>query len=972
MGPTRRWALRTLAAAAVLCLLISPARGQWETKKDQPEWMHRGRLKWCVAPRKFPTEESQMRPAIDAGYNLVFTAASWYPEPKHQKPLQFLRKSGIHQTYYVCPSSIWYDDNLLKYNKQAARYWPFYCDFFKRYPFTKNACVIQANGKRRVDYAGMWSRRYAGCRNNPDWLQFVKNNMTRLVHGMKPFKDHPYMHHFSELLAAGEFEIFFFDNTRFYNCHCPTCLAKWSRWSKDRFGREMGDPRKLTDPEARLAWSEFVAESNVNFYLALKEHGRSFAPPRFTTFNAHSGRPYHMLLWTKGVADIAFFEDSSRHAPWATNHFAYKSALACTHGGAVGNLTYTRSPPHVRPSEQEPCQPLYWLIRPEFTALGMAEGFACGGCLINSGELHGDLGKTAARYNAFLDRNADVYADLDQGAKIGVALSVASVRRGGCTEVRSVCDWLAEHGLPYEMFVEDDIALGYLRRFDAVVLPDVALLDAGRVRELMRFVEAGGVLIVSGEFAGRNERNRPQQDEEVRGLRRKLGCDAGIEYRAAVDFTLVENYVVVRSEFVGIPFGQPTTEGRAEMRFRGPAGRYVLRLNYLDEHDGHGTFEVLCNGQSLGKWSADKDPAVDEWLWRDLPAREYREGDRIEVRGVSHAGEMARWRAIQFRDESAKKDWPAVVKTPSGRGIIYSVPKGLASLDDAQRLDLLKNSAGQYAFQCKAGKQESVFFNVTRKAGVIAMHLLNFTTTYNESYAVFLNEAQRVRAQVEVAHPEEMKTPQVQFLCFGRVPATGISHRLPEHRKQAPFHLIVSINGKDAATVPAYALERFRWRNVNVPPGVLRKRNTVEFRVEGRLDARTAFCALYIAPGEPAPGHEWSEDGGKTFATDLSPIRGVQQGAYKVRIADKKGGLPQLENCANLAPLRDVVVQAHRAALSGHEHFVLLSSEHPARLIKPELRGETMRFVVPELSIYEVICACDTREAAAARVSANQ
>ncbi|MGH3491068.1 MAG: beta-galactosidase trimerization domain-containing protein, partial [Actinopolymorphaceae bacterium] len=137
--------------------------------------------------------------------------------------------------------------------------------------------------------------------------------------------------------------------------------------------------------------------------------------------------------------------------------------------------------------------------------------------------------------------NARFYTDVRSSAEVGVVSSVRSGERyGGPSgvdkvrgELRGVYRALVESHVPFDIVPDHlltaDALDSTLRRYKALVLPNVAVLSDDQADVLDRYVEAGGGLVATYDTAGFDADGAPRPGIAVRSL----GATAVIDRREA-------------------------------------------------------------------------------------------------------------------------------------------------------------------------------------------------------------------------------------------------------------------------------------------------------------------------------------------------------------------------------------------------------------------------------------------------------
>jgi hypothetical protein len=100
-------------------------------------------------------------------------------------------------------------------------------------------------------------------------------------------------------------------------------------------------------------------------------------------------------------------------------------------------------------------------------------------------------------------------------------------------------------------------------------------------------------------------------------------------------------------------------EAQADLAFTGPAGRYDIRVRYVDENDGASTMAVLVDGVAVDAWTWDatlSSPFLTPDTLRDRIVRDVglEDGQTLSLRGWADAGERLR---VDFVEVAPADGW---------------------------------------------------------------------------------------------------------------------------------------------------------------------------------------------------------------------------------------------------------------------------------------------------------------------------
>ncbi|MAE61672.1 MAG: hypothetical protein CMJ49_09990 [Planctomycetaceae bacterium] len=923
-------------------VLSSVAHADWRTFEDVPEWAQRGNLRWVItgsSGRDLPAAQQ----LIDQGINLLWGSYG----AADAGVRDFLVDHGVHRTNYICSTGLFWNPNDE-------------VDLLKQYPPLKEGLVLRPDGGRLIIYDNPWdrdgaTRRFAGCRIAPAWLEYQKRRMTLIAEGGEPFADDPVYHK----MTSGPVEplhAFFFDNAFSLECYCPHCQAAWREQCVEQFGIEVPDPRDYPDERVRAAWDEFFLDANAAYYRKLKEHAHAMDPPRLMAPNWVHGYPENFYLMERAEPDIVLVElGGGGERPWGRSEFSYKLALAATHGKAMANIWCF---PAARPRLDltRPTRPLLWTGDTRSTELTLAEGMASLGSYMTLGP---------PELNHFYAQYRDLYVNAQPASEVAIVYSVATEiwrRRVWDTQlhtflgphwwvgmdytpaahVKHLADRLSELGIPYDVLVESDLDPARLSQYRCLILPDVQCLSDKHAKALRAYVDSQpngkpNSLLILGELGSRDEHGirLPRKTVEQR-----LG-DLSTTTRATIlrpaNFELT-GYVA--DGWSGrIVAGPPTAAGHAataEFVVRPDAlpqgdGDYDLIVRSYDSSRGTGSLQLALNGQILKQWNLDRQS--DDWRWLRIRNVALTDGDTMAVIGTVDKGELC-----YIQDVRIIKP----IRTPThhadtARTRIVIDPSPTPTIGTTELRHALSAINGLHLAWRTSRSTDDVYVNPLRPAGtnILALHLLN--SSMQEQYHATILDHPECVAQHTIAlddvQLEAMNDPVVSLLGFTsywsqtfmarqvdrqpyRADLAKLYPRLPDD--QLPRHidpdqlrLEITVNGEPAGQMLAQDIVE-GWTHVKVDRKLLRVgQNQVELRVAGDTGFRRSYYGLLIDATNVDDASRWTAppwpDHQSQSADDLSPFAGVQRGRFMMMLRDvKDDSLPTYQ--AKHAPAQDIVI----------------------------------------------------------------
>lgn len=683
--------LRTLLPL-LLSLAASPLFAHWEVANPTFPWATPGQVRWLIDYATM--EKPHIQLMLDAQFNLI-QGGAFKPDA-----LALLKSTpGAHSMQYICSRTV------------------YHAQLFPKYPQLKDACVLNPDQSYKIIYNN--PARYAGCWNQPAWLDYIKSAMDNVQ-------------------AAGV-DTIFFDNPMTWECYCPKCQELFSKFAKEKTGQDLklnqfGKPTELEN------W--FTIDTAERFWTQIHAYAQSKH-----MFIVANNMTYYLV--NRGLVDGVFGE-AGGHPPFQQDIAAYKIGLAASHGKPTGILDYIPYKVMMQRGRQEfngsQGSGLKWVGAPiaEEFEVGYAQGLACGGNYIANTEL--ELGRriemlkdpedariwaSLRKYGEFAEGHPEVYAKAQPGATVGVLFSLTKGPREGEIlgmnrgSVNALLWALNRQGIAAEVIVEDDLTPQRLTGLKAVIVDDVNPLQPEAAEGLRQFARAGGTVVFA---APGKVRDRFAASDTAKSL---AGFFPGLRAMQSFGFAPTE------AELDGYELEGNRIKtmgmGKATFSFSGPAGSYRIAVQYLDENDGKGSFDLLVDGQQVGQWQNDKDDdQVHEYLSRGVKLHE---GSKITVVGHSDGGEYGRIYGLRVYSDTGKG---AVSEGQFGRGRIFQAAVSLSKLPVAEGRHLWEALRAIEPVTAQGAWPEKLLLNLTRATpqGPPCAHLVNYDFRYDDKFAL--------------------------------------------------------------------------------------------------------------------------------------------------------------------------------------------------------------------------------------------
>jgi hypothetical protein len=339
---------------------------------------------------------------------------------------------------------------------------------------------------------------------------------------------------------------------------------------------------------------------------------------------------------------------------------------------------------------------------------------------------------------------------------------------------------------------------------------------------------------------------------------------------------------------------------------------------------------------------------------------------------VAGGGRLVRLGALAERDllnrKYAADQLPELAALPEGeqtlgRGRVLCLPARPGEMKPGEFLARVESLTGPLPCRIKTAAPR-VFANLLRQGDgkALTVHLINSDFRYapgpqavdirddddkSEARTYFSDTRWRARKTLEVPDLAVAAGYALKFLS-STCGSAGDG-----------FSLVVSLNGQDIKTFKGSELNEPGWKQVAVPPGLLRATNEVVFRVTGQPNGHPDWVAFRIDTSAATRRSSWSSDGGQTWTTaDLSMDSGVQQGELMVRLGpaedpDKAATVADFAGKLQVVPARNVDVTLTVTGPAPTGKF--LTPEGANLTLKPTVTGKRATYRVPQVPLYGVL-----------------
>ena len=944
----------------------------WTTHDDLPPWLQRGNLRWVQAGA---SNMEQAQAMVDQGFNLLWGGYG----TNNPEIIDFLVKNGVYRTTYLCSTSLFWNPN----DKD---------NLFAMFPPMLQGTVMERDGTRKMIYANPWdrdgaTRRFAGCRLSPQYLEYQQRRMVLFAQGGQPFPDHPV---YSKMKSDSEppLQVYFLDNPFFLKCYCPVCQEAWAAYCQQRFGTVVADPETSGDERIRNAWDFFWLEANAKYINNLKQYANGMTPKRFIAPNWIHGYPEYYYMMEHSNAEIVLVElGGGGERPWGRSDFSYKVASAATDGKALVNIWCF---PAARPrlDLRKPALPLIGGERaPQSGYITTAEAAACQSSYLSTGP---------APFNKFLKQYRQLYGNAQPAAPVALLYStntelwrrrvwhVDAAKFLGpdwwigmdytpTAHVKHLSDRLSDLGVPYDVIVDRQLTLEQLASYKCVILPDVQCVTPDGAKALRQYVSGGGAVIVGESFGLRDrEGNLLSRGNALRQGGTLATADRLTIIRPDRQMTLQhyiadggEGRIAVSPSSVGK--GQQTASIRLQAE-QIPAGQgpYLIKAACFDSSLGIGAVTLSLNGRRVAALKLDQQS--DEFRWLAAKVDRLRAGDLITLTAAPDGGELCWIEELRIQQPGAA--------LPSGKGVVFFAPDPLKSLSDIDLQRLLQEGRALETRWSTASARDDVFINFLRpaKSSALTLHVLNSTTS-DEHHATILDHPACVaRKQIPLSAEQRgaLAKPVVSLLGFTpywtqTYMAREVLRQPYMHKEQTKAWVVVSVNGAEAGRLPLGKMAD-GWTDIPVDPKLLREHNMVEVRVAGDVGFARSYFGLLIDPVSEAKDSRWTPgpwaEHNLASPGDLSPYAGDQQGSFMIylRSAGDKVALPAYNPVHK--PVEGVTVTLPAAGFATPV-AVFLTPDGEAQAPQPlkiEHTGKSLTIQLPKIDVYGMVVLANSEK----------
>ncbi len=392
-----------------------------------------------------------------------------------------------HVGYCYYPTKVGHMHSAFKDRPDAMKHFIDRCrqngiDIVGYYSVNYNTVEAIAHPEWRVRRAG-WTQvhdfsgeRYQYCcPNNPDYLQFVLDQIT-------------------EMVEYADMDGLFFDMPFWAeNCYCPYCKSKWKAIKSDDMPEDYRDPRFIEFIQLREQWTE-------DYISVITDHVHRLKPNMSVEYNvAYQALNALGIIGSEVINRYADYAAGDIYRNFATHSFACKLYYTVTKnqpfeymvGRCDPNLachTLTKSSDKLRLSMMltvahhganfviDAIDPIGTVDRRVYDRIG-------------------ELYRETERYEPYM-AVGDLVAD------VGLFYSLESRSLYDSSEfchynaVFNTASILAQHHIPYGIVTQATV--NSLSRYKAVIIPNPVRLLPETVAALKTYAENGGILYFSG------------------------------------------------------------------------------------------------------------------------------------------------------------------------------------------------------------------------------------------------------------------------------------------------------------------------------------------------------------------------------------------------------------------------------------------------------------------------------------------
>ncbi len=312
-------------------------------------------------------------------------------------------------------------------------------------------------------------------------------------------------------------------------CYCKYCRQNFIAYLEKHLPREVAsakygaaDYSSVKPPGKRgekfwMEWITFRGFTVAEYHRHLRTIARKYNPNFMVSGNVFGGFGYGPvaydaagnmeMLGRDGCEDFTYSEiqeflDSAPRKTEAgvkiSNSPALKFLAAANHGKPA--IVYaTEITPPVFPNPTEKCLNA-------MAQINIAEAEANHTVFREKRETP----PGATQIYTFLAGNEERLLTCQLHSNVAVLASLNQYLADELSFAFSMSRVLADRGVSHVMLVEDDLLGGDLRKYDLIVLPYLPLLSQEKQKSLIRWVEAGGNLLILGACGVKSEFNLPQ------------------------------------------------------------------------------------------------------------------------------------------------------------------------------------------------------------------------------------------------------------------------------------------------------------------------------------------------------------------------------------------------------------------------------------------------------------------------------
>jgi len=268
----------------------------------------------------------------------------------------------------------------------------------------------------------------------------------------------------------------------------------------------------IRTPEERALWAEtkrFRAQSIADNQAMIKAIGQSiredfFIVPNWGPMQRIEGNGLLLMeqwghdvgVWAPNVAYIMFeeFSDPGMIARGYYLDFVLQYKFGFANRVKPGNLCY--------------------VTRKEAAELAYAEAAAGGGGCYMHGHLEDpEYVQIERKYGDFFKEHADLLGGYHSCADVAVAYCYDEVHMENVEHVRQVqklTRYLLDQHILFDFVLEGDLADAQLSHYRVVILPDVRFMSDAQIKGVERFVQAGGMVILTRATGRYDQDGKPR------------------------------------------------------------------------------------------------------------------------------------------------------------------------------------------------------------------------------------------------------------------------------------------------------------------------------------------------------------------------------------------------------------------------------------------------------------------------------